>query len=108
MKHVAWSLVLVACSVHAEFKDGNKLYADMTGSAAHQMHAMGYVMGVADALAGVTVCAPSNVSAGQVFDMVKMYLEEQPQLRHFMGDALVNRVLSKAWPCRNNRGGSNL
>lgn len=100
MKKLLLLAVMTCGAAHAEFKDGNKLYSDLTGTTAQQMVGMGYVMGVADALSNVTVCAPPNVTAGQVTDMVRLYLEEQPQLRHFMADSLVNRVLSKAWPCK--------
>ena len=96
-------LILVACSVslasHAEFKDGNKLLADMTGNHSTQMNAIGYVTGVADALAGVTFCGPATVTAGQIYDMTKQYLELYPANRHNTADRIINHVLKSAWPC---------
>ena len=110
MKHVPWASVLVACSVaggaHAEFKDGNKLLSEMNGNAYQQMTALGYVVGVADTLDTMTICAPNSITAGQIHDMVKQFLVENPGVRHYSGDSIVNRVLSKAWPCVKSRGQS--
>jgi len=94
-------LTLVFCApAHAEFIDGNKLLADMNGSQMRQMAAVGYVMGVADALTNVTICMPPTVTAGQIHDMVKHHLEANPQTRHLSGDSLVSFVLTRVWPCR--------
>ena len=99
MRKMLLIAVLASASAHAEFKDGNKLLSDMTGVTINQMNAIGYVMGVADTLAGITHCSPSTVTAGQMHDMVKQYLETSPSMRHFSADSLINRVLSNAWPC---------
>lgn len=96
-------LILAACCVvlasHAEFKDGNKLLEDMNGSQNNKMNAIGYVTGVADALMGITFCGPSTVTAGQLYDMVKLYLEQYPANRHNTADRIINHVLKSAWPC---------
>jgi hypothetical protein len=92
--------VLCVSSARAEFIDGNKLLADMNGSQMRQMAAVGYVMGVADALTSITICMPPTVTAGQIHDMVKNHLESSPQTRHFSGDSLVSHVLTRVWPCR--------
>lgn len=104
MRHAVLVLALVGCSAHAEFIDGNKLLADMTGSHGHQMSALGYVMGVADAQQGVAVCAPPTVTSGQMRDMVYNYLTNTPAVRHFSGDSIVTHVLKAAWPCAQRRG----
>jgi hypothetical protein len=91
---------LAALPVHAEFKDGNKLYAELQGSNMEKMVALGYITGVADSLNGISTCPPSNVTAGQLNDMVLKYLENYPQTRNFTGDALVQRVMSTVWPCK--------
>jgi hypothetical protein len=93
---------------HAEFKDGNKLLSDMNSGHGQQMNAIGYVTGVADTLMGVTYCPPTNMTAGQVYDMTKQYLETYPATRHMSADSIINRVLKSAWPCAERRGGSNL
>ena len=104
-------LILVAALVastaaHAEFKDGNSLYDDIRSSANFsQGVALGYIMGVTDALRGVTHCVAENVTAGQIHDMVQQYLKENPSLRHFTADLIVSRVLGRVWPCP-KKGGS--
>lgn len=99
MKQLLLIAALVCTSAHAEFKSGNKLLEDMTSSSMNQMNALGYVTGVADALMGITFCMPPTVNAGQVYDMVKLYLENNPANRHNTADRIVNHVLKNVWPC---------
>ena len=106
MKHLILTVALCATSAQAEFVDGNKLLADMNGSVTRQMAALGYVMGVSDALTNVTVCMPVTVTAGQVHDMVRHHLEANPQTRHFTGDSLVSHVLTRVWPCQRRGSGT--
>ena len=106
MKHLIITVALCATSAQAEFMDGNKLLADMNGSGMRQMAAIGYIMGVADALTSVTVCMPPTVTAGQVHDMVKNHLEANPQTRHLTGDSLISHVLTRVWPCRQQQRGT--
>jgi hypothetical protein len=97
----AFILALMVGSAHAEFMDGNALLAQMkdSGSYFRQGHAMGYVSGVADMGYGVVHCSPSNMTAGQLNDMIKNYLENTPADRHLTGDVVVNKVLKTMWPC---------
>lgn len=106
MRALALCLSLLSVSAHAEFIDGNKLLSDMNGSHGHQMSALGYVMGVADAQQGVTVCAPSTVTSGQMRDMVYNYLTNTPAVRHLSGDVIVTHVLKSVWPCAERRRGT--
>lgn len=97
--------ILIALSIsfgaaHAEFWDGNRLLQRLESSSMYdQGTAIGYIMGVADALFGVTQCAPSNVTAGQIQDMVRNYLVNVPAERHNTADIIVSRVLRNSWPC---------
>lgn len=96
----------LAGSAHAEFVDGNKLLSQIKDSGYFsQGHALGYIAGVADTGLGVIHCAPSNLTAGQLNDMVRNYLENTPAERHLTGDTIVNKVLKTVWPCakRGNR-----
>ena len=110
MKKLLLAISATAClSAHAEFQDGNKLYENMRSNNGYlQGAAMGYVIGVTDALHGITHCTPAGVTAGQIYDMVKQYLEENPSFRHFTGDFLINRVLNRAWPCETKKKGNAL
>ena len=104
MRAALLSLALLCGSAHAEFIDGNKLLADMNGPHGMQMSALGYVMGVADTVQGVTVCAPPSVTSGQMRDMVFNYLTNTPAVRHFSGDSIVTHVLKSTWPCAQRPG----
>ena len=110
MKKIITIIALfVAASAHAEFKDGNKLLSELNHEVFYTRGvAMGYIMGVSDAGAGVIHCAPPNVTAGQVQDMVKNYLESTPAMRHWTADVIINYVLKSAWPCPKRRGGQSL
>jgi hypothetical protein len=101
MKRLALTLLATASIgvAHAEFADGNKLLKDMNGDIYDRMHAMGYVTGVFDTGRSIIHCPPSNVTAGQINDMVKNYLDNIPADRHLTGDTIVNKVLKSVWPC---------
>jgi hypothetical protein len=93
-------ILLAFCgSAHAEFRDGNKLLSDLQGDIYDRMHALGYIVGVADMGRGFVNCMPENATAGQINDMVKNYLINTPADRHMTGDVIVNKVLKAVWPC---------
>lgn len=100
-------LSLVAGSAQAgTFWDGNKLYGKLQGNNMEQMQALGYVMGVSDAEDTTTICSPNTVTSGQMFDIVKQYLENNPTVRHYPADMLVKIVLGRVWPCEKKKGQS--
>lgn len=103
-------LILAACCAVlpavAQFKDGNMLLRQIGGDFGEQMNAIGYVSGVADALQGAVICAPSTVTAGQVLDMTKLYLERVPARRHLAADVLISEVLRATWPCARRGSGA--
>ena len=101
-------LALFCGSAHAEFMTGNKLLANMQGSTSDQIYAIGYVIGVADAVRGVSYCPPETVSAGQLSDMVKNFMINTPSIRHFAGDVIVNHVLKSTWPCAERKKGTGI
>ena len=107
MKKLILVLVLVAGTAQAgTFWDGNKLYNKLNGSIFEQGQALGYIMGAADAMDSVVVCAPLNATAGQMQDMVKNYLDNYPAVRHFAADTLISVVLGRVWPCDKKKGNS--
>lgn len=100
---------LVCASANAGvFWDGNRLYNKLTGDSGDRMQALGYIMGVSDAVDAILVCAPANATAGQLNDMVKQYLDQYPSIRHLAADSIVTRALERVWPCekKSNRGGA--
>lgn len=108
MKRLILIAALFAGTAQAEFYTGNQLLNMMNGNNMEQMHAMGYVVGVADVWEGVRYCSGSRITVGQVNDVVKQYLTNNPQVRHQTADVLTMNALSNVWPCANNRNRSNL
>ena len=108
MKRLLLTIGACAClSAHAgTFWDGNKLHSKLNGSIFEQGQALGYIMGAADAMDSVVVCAPLNATAGQMQDMVKNYLENYPAVRHLAADSLIGVVLGRVWPCDKKKGQS--
>jgi hypothetical protein len=108
MKKLIAILLCMPCMASAEFMSGNNLHAKMTGDFGEKMQALGFIQGVFDVYVSVTFCSPENVTAGQVSDMVKRYLDNNPSTRHKTAESLINQALKQAWPCANNRGGTRL
>lgn len=107
------ALVALCATAHANFKDGNRLLADLNNTGASNTQIMpalglGYIMGVADAYGGITHCPPDNVTAGQVRDMVRNYLENNPAIRHLPANQIVVSVLRGVWPCADKPAGRQL
>lgn len=91
---------LVALPARAEFMDGNSLLSKIQGDSYDRVLAMGYIEGVYDATRGITHCpTSSNITAGQLLDMVHQHLLAFPGGRHFTADLIVGYVLKRAWPC---------
>ena len=98
-------LILAACCValpsiaqpSSIMYSGQDLYTRITNN---QAIANGYIAGVHDSQAGVTICIPPNtVTLGQMVDMVKQTLERAPSERHLPADVYVQVTLSNRWPC---------
>jgi hypothetical protein len=63
----------------------------------------GYAVGVtelANASSGKAFCIPSEVTQGQVTDIVKRYLNAHPEQRHLDAWVLVLYALRESFPCR--------
>jgi hypothetical protein len=108
MKKLIAMLLFVPAMAQAEFFSGNDLLNKMNGDAYERMQAIGFVQGVFDVYVSVTFCPPSNVTAGQIRDMIKNYLTNSPATRHKTAESLINEALKGVWPCQNNRGNNRL
>jgi len=94
---VALASAGVQAQQHSILYTGQELLNRMTSS---PLWAIGYVAGVADGAAGITICIPPNtVTVGQMVDMVKQTLESVPSERHVRADVYVEYTLSRRWPC---------
>jgi hypothetical protein len=101
---VLFCLLLAGSAVHAQpsstYFSGQELYRRMSGSNVDVSLVHGYISGVQDSRAGISICIPPNtVTLGQMFDMVKQTLERLPSERHLQADIFVEGALSSRWPC---------
>ena len=102
MKKLLVALLFVPAMAHAEFFTGNKLLSLLqSNEVLDRIHGLGYIQGVFDAHMGITVCPPNDITAGQVKDMIKNYLENIPATRHRSADLIVRDALKSVWPCSN-------
>ncbi len=98
--------VLVSGPVWAgEFDSGNFLLSTCQGK--DKSYCMGYILGVYDSLKGpnkgfkeYTFCTSGAVNMGQINDVVKKWLEDNPSQRHLAAHSLIAAALNKAFPCR--------
>ena len=104
MKKLLIALLMVPALARAEFFTGNQLLSLLQSREMwDRMQGLGYIQGVFDAHMSVNICPPSGVTAGQVQDMVKNYLENIPATRNRSADLIIRDALKSVWPCSNNR-----
>jgi hypothetical protein len=108
MKKLIAVVMLMPTLAYAEFFSGNELLSKMNSADyMDRAQAIGYVQGVFDAGQHVKHCTPdgAGVSAGQVQDIVKDYLNKNPATRNFSADLLITDALKRIWPCANQSKG---
>ena len=98
-KLIAIALIAPALA-NAEFLSGNDLLQRINGEGSYPMFALGYIAGISDVNNGTLVCPTSSVTLGQMKDMVRNHLNDNPQFRHFTADVIVLHVLKAAFPCK--------
>ena len=102
MKIFSALIFAVSLPVSAAFVDGNELYNDMiSDNPIDNIHALGYISGVADTGHEVFFCIPPNVSLRQIFDMTEIELKNNPSIRNYTADRILIAILKKRWPCAN-------
>lgn len=85
------------------FKDGNALHSECSeeGSSFQDGLCLGFIIGVLDgnnAKGFYPYCDPDNSKAGQLRDVVKKWLEDNPQFRASPAGDLVNAAMMEAFP----------
>lgn len=105
MKRLILSMLLICGPAQAEFYSGNHLLQMMDGDNIQDKSlALGFVAGVSDVWTNISICPPKNVTLGQTYDIVRRYLHDNPQSRHFTAESLAKTALDKVWPCRRGTG----
>ena len=100
MRKILTAALLVCGSAHAQFFTGNDLLTRLNAdNSIDRTLAIGFIMGVYDSSLLLEHCPPSNVTAGQVRDMVAKDLYNGAAARHLPAAAFVAYTLSAAWPC---------
>lgn len=99
---------LVSCIAQADsliFLSGNELHDELQSeNMTRQVTAIMYVLGVADTMQTLQTteypaCRPKEVTRKQLGDVVKKWLEKNPDKRHFSASSVTMHALSEAFPC---------
>ena len=82
-----------------DWLNGNELFSACTQG---DRLCFGYVLGItASAQLADSVCIPSDkVTAGQLTDVVKFWLQNHPEIRHHSASSLVMQALREKFPCK--------
>ena len=102
----AVALVCLPAAARADV-DGNELWRLCTskGTRANGL-CYGYVTAIAevaresDGLYGHRACLPEHTTRRQTVEVVKRYLEQHPEQRHYGASSLVAEALAGAFPCK--------
>ena len=106
MKKLLIALLMIPAMARAEFFTGNDLLALIQSrEVIDRMQALGYIQGVFDANMSIVICPPSGVTAGQVQDMIRNYLQNIPATRNRSADRIIQDALKSVWPCQNKAPG---
>jgi hypothetical protein len=84
------------------FLSGNMLYGDCTADqgSSDMAFCSGYVQGLSDALQSLKMmCAPKEVTAGQMRDVIVHHLSDHPEKRQFGAISEAGLALTNAFPC---------
>lgn len=101
MKSLILILAFFSASAFAQDKqDGNQLLNELTSESHFSRgYSRGYIIGVANVIEDA-LCMSNSVTNRQVFDVVKIYLEQNPATRHEHQLVLVTRALVNGFPCK--------
>lgn len=95
--------MLFSLNAAGGFNTGNELKKDLDDPVYGAQYGFGYIVGVTDVLLNIGyICLPSGesgVRAGQIKDVVKKYLSENPEKLHMKAERLVYSALSVNWTC---------
>jgi hypothetical protein len=101
----------VAQDTRGYFMDGNNLYSQLNDKHL-ELAVGGYVTGIIDTVTNLTeskaltislFCVPTQATIRQVTDVVKKYLADHPENRHFAASSVVMVALGEAFPCKPGR-----
>lgn len=109
MKYITALIITMSSSLAmAGPMTAQKLQNDLNGpDSVMQAHAMGYILGAADAMSGAVVCTPSGTKSRKIAESVLRWLDRnQANIKDISADEAVFAALSREWPCRPSRSQS--
>lgn len=98
-------LILLFAATHASAKStayntGNSIHAKLNSdSIVDKAYSLGYVVGVVDAR--FSECKSlKSIQANQLVDTVKIFLENNPEKRHYSASSIIEQVISEKFRCK--------
>lgn len=100
MKKFSLILAFLSASAFAQSKtDGNQLLSDLKDESNFRNgFGNGYVTAIADSLDDF--CPPKGVTNGQLYDIVKNFIEQNPAIRHYHRLYIAQHALKTTYPCK--------
>lgn len=98
-----------ACDKMSAVKAGDELQPTLD-SVMRCRHLLGYIQGVYEVVQGTcllkqkftllnqSVCIPDGVTQPQLYDVVRQYIQNHPEDRHYPGSMLIASAILHAWP----------
>jgi len=101
-----WTTPTIAADMPVpSFKNGNQLN-EICGNPEGNVPCTAYIAGAIDAINGMAVsagghplCTPDTVTTIQAADVVRKWLKDHPEKRHYVAFSAVLSAISDAFPC---------
>ena len=100
MKKLFLILAFFSVSAFAQSKtDGNQLLSDLKdGFNWRNGFGIGYVQAIAES--SDNLCVPKGVTNGQLYDIVKIFIDQNPSIRHLHRLYITQHALTTTYPCK--------
>jgi hypothetical protein len=102
MKKLIFCLaLLIVLPVNANYLSGNELKARcVSDNYVNSGMCMGYITGVVDSYNNFVFCIPTGVTIGQMKDILKKYMDENPAKLHESAVDIVASAMKKDFSCK--------
>lgn len=108
MRQLLIGLLFLLCTTHVFAMDGNKLYLALSSSSSSADHLIAYayidasvssIPYLSKDIGFKEVCVSDEVTNGQIYDVVRNYLEKYPEKRHLNAYLLTIAAVSISFQC---------
>lgn len=90
-------MLALSASANAEFMTSGDLLRRLNDNGATRLFAMGYIVGVSDAIQHASACPPPTLRVGQLVDYIRDGLEAMPP--NSWADQSIRALMRARWPC---------